>query len=522
MKITVRLSKPNVPIQRLLKANHQLTGPITNWANIGGSEVYYGTVYAGTPSWLNFLNSGTSTTVTNLSNVGAAALIFVPINNRYMILSFGYANSKLSSYGLERDFGLRVVLNSIDPDKVKSIDTKIMGNVIMNKRTQLSKDKKIEDFGFEINKDFLRHIAGKPSSTSFASMISGSDSLNMNCDISITNISQKINDIYAFYSGTTYQTNYSWIDDIKNVKDGVLLPLLNDQLILAFNSLLAGNTNDLYVACPTIIDYGLVDHYRVRGYRSLVEFNIIEIDNLIADLVTQGITTVTLADLENFYIEAINTDGNVVSHWKIYDWLIYEHFLTGIQYIYNDGEWFEISNNFFSSTNTAWNNIITSSTEYLILPPTTHKTEEGYIAAYLPVKSKEIIFDRKLFYKYGVTNSVEICDLYNSSREFIHIKEGNSSAKLSHLFNQGFVSATLFLNDVYFRDDISIKLNSHKTLLATIGSIINSSKYTVVYRILKKGSTITIPFFSKLTLLDVHKKIKNMGYKFRLEWVQKI
>ena len=130
MKITARLSKPNISLKILLKTVHHLTGPIINWGEIEGSELYYGTVYSDEPSWIDFLVKGTNEKLEKLSNVGSAALLFIPINNRYMILSFGYANSKLSAYGLEKDFGLRVVLNCIDPEKVKSIDSKIIGNVI--------------------------------------------------------------------------------------------------------------------------------------------------------------------------------------------------------------------------------------------------------------------------------------------------------------------------------------------------------------------------------------------------------
>jgi uncharacterized protein (TIGR04141 family) len=521
MKITTRLSKPNVPIVRLLKSNHQLTGPVTNWAGITGSELYYGIVYAGTPEWLGFLTAGTNSVISNLSNQGAAALIFIPVNNRYMIFSFGYANSKLSSYGLERDFGIRVVLNSIDPTKVKSIDSKILGTVVMNRRTQLSKDKRIEDFGFEINKDFLKHIAGKPSSNSFASMISGSDSLNINCDISATTIVQKVNDIYSFYSSTSYQANYSWVDNVKAVKDGLLLPALNTELVNAFNGLLSGNLNELSMASPSIIDYGVADHFKIRGYRSTESFSFIDIEAFIADMRKEGVPSVLLSDLERYRIEAYDSSGNNVGSWTVYDWMIYEVVHNGVQYLYNDGEWFQINNNYYNSVNNDYHNILSNATEYIALAPTTHKNETAYLGAYT-VSRNEKLFDRNLAYTYGVTNSIEICDLYNVNREFIHVKEGSSSAKLSHLFNQGFVSASAFLNDLNFRNDVSSKLTSQRNLATTIGSILNPSKYTIVYRILKEGQSLILPFFSKLVLLEMYKKIKNMGYKFRLEWIQKV
>ncbi len=522
MKITIRLSKPNSIIQELLKSDHGLIGPIMDWGNILGSVLYSGIVYGNQPSWSGFINSGLAENISNLYNQGATAIIFIPIDDRYMVLSFGYANSVLSHIGYERDFGLKVVLNSIDPTKVKSIDSKHIGNVVINKRTQLSKDKRIEDFGFEINKDFLKHIAGKPTSESFATMISGSDSLSINCDILVSDLFEKVSEIYVAYSSLDYKTNYSWVDNVKNVKDKTLLSILSNELVIALNSLLSGNPNDIYLACPSILDYDLVDHFRVRGYRSSTDFNFIDIDNLIIDLLEKGISSTTEIKLNQYYIESFDSNSNTINRWPILDWLIYEYNYNGVQYIYTEGEWFEISDNYFNFINTSFNDILNTPSEFLALSSTKSTTEESYINSYTFDDINEHKFDRNLSYVYGPQNSIEICDIYNSNREFIHIKEGGSSSKLSHLFNQGFVSASAFLNDSKFRVDVSTKLQPNNLLSDTISNYTRPSEFTIVYRILKNGATLTLPFFSKITLNEVYEKLKNMGYNFRLEWVQKI
>jgi uncharacterized protein (TIGR04141 family) len=171
------------------------------------------------------------------------------------------------------------------------------------------------------------------------------------------------------------------------------------------------------------------------------------------------------------------------------------------------------------SLNNYFNSILINPTEYTQLSRTKHPTETTYIKNYPLNKGTEIILDRQLTYIYGGNNSIEICDIYTIKKEFVHIKHGTQSSKLSHLFNQGFVSASLFLNDPNYRIDLRKKLKSNRALQQTIGKTIDTSDFTITYRILQKSKSFSIPFFSKIVLNDTHKKIKGMGYNFRLEWV---
>jgi uncharacterized protein (TIGR04141 family) len=50
------------------------------------------------------------------------------------------------------------------------------------------------------------------------------------------------------------------------------------------------------------------------------------------------------------------------------------------------------------------------------------------------------------------TISVEVCDVLTANRQLIHVKLKFGSRDLSHLFSQGFVSATLLQSDSVFRE----------------------------------------------------------------------
>ena len=47
-------------------------------------------------------------------------------------------------------------------------------------------------------------------------------------------------------------------------------------------------------------------------------------------------------------------------------------------------------------------------------------------------------------------SKVELCDTLTDKKELIHTKQGASSSLLSHLFNQGLISAELIKSDLQF------------------------------------------------------------------------
>jgi len=521
MRLVVRLSKPGLSIAQLLTANHRLTGPITNWANITGAAVYYGSSYANSPEWAHFIETGTTQSINALSNSGAVCLIFIPIENRLMCFSFGHTISKLSPIGFERDFGLKVVLNTVDPNKIRSIDSKTVDTVVSSKRTQLSKESKIYNFGFEINKDLLRSVDGKPTNQHFSTHVAGSDTLYLNCQVTASTFFEKTQQIFRNYISTQYRNNYEWIDNIKAVKDHALIEQLDDTLVNLFNNSLSNPSNViLQCASPDVLDMTIIDHFKFRGYRSRNEFSLPIIDDILNDLITYNVSNVTLQNLKHYRIDAVDGSNQTPYSWPLYDWIICEVSSNNTNYILSGGEWYEIGGAYFTTVQTGFNSIVTNRQEYQFIGTTTATNESEYFTSYTAPRN-EIILDRQLFNGYGTNNTIEICDIYGNNK-FIHVKDGGSSSKLSHLFNQGYVSAQLFVSDTNFQVDLHTKLSMKPALQASVMPPIRPSQYQIVFRILKKGDTFSLPFFTKIVLIETCRKIKAMGYRFKLEWAQKI
>ena len=83
---------------------------------------------------------------------------------------------------------------------------------------------------------------------------------------------------------------------------------------------------------------------------------------------------------------------------------------------------------------------------------------------------------------------------------------------LSHLFSQGLVSGELFLSDQEFRTKLNGKLpNGYK--LENVADKPKSSEYKIMFAIISKSEKdLHIPFFSKVNIKNIKRRLENLGY----------
>jgi Family of unknown function (DUF6119) len=131
--------------------------------------------------------------------------------------------------------------------------------------------------------------------------------------------------------------------------------------------------------------------------------------------------------------------------------------------------------------------------------------------------------------------NLEPCDFFSTARQSIHLKDGHSSAPISHLWNQGVVSAETFVRDEKFRIDLRKEVKKRQTKSKKVGfdallpdgrSRPVPSEYTVVFGIMrdryKKSGTVSLPFFSKVSLRSVADRIQLMGFPVEVHLVEKV
>ncbi len=98
----------------------------------------------------------------------------------------------------------------------------------------------------------------------------------------------------------------------------------------------------------------------------------------------------------------------------------------------------------------------------------------------------------------------------------IHVKRGMSSSTLSHLFQQGLLSAQSMQEDEQFRSKVRKLLPTQFDDAFVQG--IDTSAYEVVYAIIVAHApnvklSKRLPFFSRVVLKNAAQRLSNSGYK---------
>lgn len=197
-----------------------------------------------------------------------------------------------------------------------------------------------------------------------------------------------------------------------------------------------------------------------------------------------------------------------------------------------NGEWYEVSAAFHQEIETAFKGIVSANP---IVANSAARNEKELLDE-LKSRPDLLLLDQKKASPQGATRAnIEPCDFLSHNRQFIHLKHGKSSALLSHLWNQGLVSATSLIEDEKFRKDlIKVTKQAQKetnksnfdSLLPKPAGKVDAASYIVVFGILKeagrKSGTVDIPFFSKIALKTIAQRISSMSFDVEVHLIQKV
>jgi len=203
-------------------------------------------------------------------------------------------------------------------------------------------------------------------------------------------------------------------------------------------------------------------------------------------------------------------DGRDPSSWNVYRCLNAEIDLAKKKYILNDGDWYNLENNFVQEVNDFYDSVPDSKIQ---LPPYAANTEPKYLTAVAAGNAGYALMDRKEVMIGGGRSRVEFCDLYSSKREIIHVKMYGGSSLLSHLFSQALVSGNCFLHEPAFRVEVN-KLLPPGFKLGSPKDRPTASDYEVCIAVMSRvKGPLELPFFSKVSLMHAVRSLRNSDYR---------
>ncbi|MFT7432620.1 MAG: hypothetical protein ACI9TY_000238 [Alphaproteobacteria bacterium] len=431
-------------------------------------------------------------------------MLILRASNATFILSFGSGFHLINLKYIERNFGLKVTLNSIHPNKLKSLDRASYESNPLNSRTQSSKAVDVYNLNLDSEREIVYAVTGLSNVPEFGEYISGRDALTMNVETNLPDIAKILSLALDKYKAKIPE-EFEWVDNINEVKDLVLQSSLDAQVDEFLDK---GDYSSFWLGEPEIVDWEDQIGYSFNLYPRTPRHTTLSLEHYISHLDGDDLN---IDSMKNHTVHVNDSAYNSMKKWSVYRCLYGEIDYKGSKYILRNGIWYKIDSNFVNDID----NYLTKLDDYDInLPIYKHDKEFDYNKT--ASKGNILFMDQKTIQIGGVYDKVEHCDLIKDGKEFIHVKMYRSSSTLSHLFSQGLVSAEAFVGDAEYRHKLNDKLDD-SIKLANPDNRPTSSDYSIIYAIAtKKNIPIELPFFSKITLKNSLKKLKTLGYNVSL------
>lgn len=438
----------------------------------------------------------------NRRAVGAAFVI--KLNERLFVLTFGTGFHLVKNEAIERDFGLRVTLNSVDPDKLRSLDKASYVHNPLNSRTQSSVDLGVFDLDVDSETDMLYAVTGASTVALFGSHVTGRDALTLALEIDLNGLKDVLLEAISRYE-TALPRDFEWVENIQRVKDKDLLDVLD----LELDDVLAKKDfKNMWLGEPEIIDWESQIGYSFDLYQKTPRHVVLRIEDLAQYLKDKGVP-LTSESLKSQAIHINDNEYNSIKKWSAYRCLYAEVSSRKERYILRNSQWYIVDAEFADSVDKYLDGLDPYDFEF---PTYAHDREEDYNAFVTKEYGSIELMDKKFIKIGGPYDKLEFCDLIKDSSEFIHVKYYRSSSTLSHLFSQGFVASEAFISDSAFRKRLNEKLPA-STKLSCPESRPDPGKYRIVYAIAtNKKVPKELPFFSKVTLKNALKTLKTLNY----------
>lgn len=484
------------------------------------SSLYVKAPHNNPPSWAKFLTPIASGQL-NLANASSSAVLFVKASKRIFAFCFGQGRSELKNDVAEPAFGLKVALNTVDANKLRSADARTLEHGVTTRRLQTSRDADQTAFGFDVSRDLLRQIAGQPDDDKIGTKVVGSDALTLHARVTAGGLGKKCEQLLKAYRSNKYKETFEWVDHLASVNDPGLREKLDEKLVKHFTK---GDRENMHLAATSIIDWESVESFKLGG-AGRKNFLDLDIESYAAKL--KKLEEVSLPQLKNYKIRAkFAGSESYIPQGSIYSSLVWETKHAGKLYALVDANWYSIDSSYAETVANYIKSIPLPDPDHL--PNTTLGEVEGDYNERAAEESDELfMLDKRLVKPEGASTSIEFCDLFSKAKQLIHVKRKTRSATLSHLFAQGVVSAELFLQDPEVRKQVKEHIRDHAPSGGFLAHIPDNrpqaENYEVVYGIAAKPNNrwpLSLPFFSQVNLMTACKRLDALGYRYALVLIE--
>jgi uncharacterized protein (TIGR04141 family) len=507
-KITLFLLKEEVTLEGALRDRDALSSYEVPAISATGDALFVAGRPPHAPGWTRFLAPHVTGNLDALFTASASAVLLFESASRVFAVTFGQGRHLLDSEAYEQDFGLKVVLNTVAPDQLKSVDAKTIEETTLHTRRDVSRDSSFNAFGLDISRDLLRAVTGTPQDESLAHRVTGSAALGLWTRAQLPELPALAERLLAEYESDDYKRNFDFVDFLRPEKRASRIRELEATLVDALN---ARDIDDAHMAAPEILD-----PLDLGGFRFSSEpgEDVAADPRISAYLDSHSGDDIDLETLKSDRLIAVRSDGEIYQRWSVYRSIVFEVTHAGDLYVLTGGEWFRVNLDFKQRVYDE----VDALDQRQDLPTADAGTDEGAYNVKAAEALDALCLDRKLVFDGG-PDRMEICDVLTRDGGFIHVKQRGASSTLSHLFAQGVNSAERLLQDAEFRTQAREVVEREDASFVEVVPATrpaDPSAFEVTFAVITRSTRptpLTLPFFSVVSLRAAAARLRAFGFR---------
>lgn len=460
------------------------------------------------PTWVALFDGITDRPL-ELFRPGFAAVLILPAQGRLFAVTFGQSGRfLLRTDAYERDFGLHVARNLVDPEQIRSVQSRRFTDTALQVHRQLARPADIVQLDMDLQRDLLTTLEGTTVEGAHGKRVRGADAVRFTDYLGAKQLPTICGWLLDASNASDYKQRYPWADQVAQVTDSQQATELDQK---ALSLLLEGNLEQFDVYPPEMVDDAIVD-FGTDANTTVMEPTRQLLGNLIQ---RSGVSDfASLAEwLRKSRIIARNDEGATVGRWSWWECLYHEHRDGERVAVLDRGRWMLVRDDFAGIVNDFASGLESSD---LVLPHARRTDLEADYNARVPTERADIrLLDRKLIAPIAGESRIEICDLFCDRGHLVHVKRRKGgSAGLSHLFAQALVSSRLLASAPQFAREM-------RKQLADWGCYVNEpparANHPVVLGVLLAAEASgqgarALPFFAKVALRQNVQQIQGMGF----------
>jgi uncharacterized protein (TIGR04141 family) len=414
------------------------------------------------PNWFRTVSAHLDTPASyNVRGQSPAGMILLHRAARYFVVTFGHAWQYLELPWLESDFGRRVALGTIPPDKVIEVNSEQVFAKFHAAKERAPRATSYREFGVETDRDLVGAVEGEPADAAFGSVIRGSTSLH--AKIELITVGTVLDKALALFSNANYHKQYPDIDNLVAINDDATIATLDQALDDDLKSGVAKKSAVLFAP-----SFRRGDATSADGF----VFGRLLNSPAIAPYLTYAFwehhllktkETPTLALAKSTRVHMIDAAGEAFEKRTVYECLGYEVTSGGRQHIISSGQWYAANTQFINGIDAVLSAI--GAPTFTLPAWDGKKNEAEYNVICCKKGSGRLHFDKDIIHYGGKQSKFEFCDFMDPKNKILFFaKIPSRSSDCSHLVEQ--VSRTV---ELMFSSDGGFRSKLKKVMLKTYG-----------------------------------------------------